>query len=81
MRRRPVTPAGQEALAEALAATDLVLDARAQVHRYADVRRRAVLKANRNGASYGTIAAHLGISVPGAQQLVNAAKKAEEAAP
>ncbi|GAC1439365.1 MAG: hypothetical protein NVSMB55_00590 [Mycobacteriales bacterium] len=66
-----------EALAEARAASDLLRDARLQVRMWAERRRRAVLDANRGGASYGTIAASLGVSHASVQQLVNQATQRE----
>jgi DNA-directed RNA polymerase specialized sigma24 family protein len=76
-RRRAVTPEGRDALAEARAVTDQVRDARSLMAGLAAARRAAVLRANRGGASYGVIAAELGISHASAQQLVNAGKAQE----
>lgn len=77
--RRPSVPTaeGREALAEARMITDLIRDGRESVHLLADRRRRAVLKANRCGASYKTIASELQVSPAHVQQLVNAAKARE----
>lgn len=76
-RRRTVTPEGEEALAEAQAATDLVRSARTELAEHAARRRAAVLCANIHGATYSVIAARLGISVPGVQRLVDEARRAE----
>jgi DNA-directed RNA polymerase specialized sigma24 family protein len=74
-RRRDLTAAGAQALAEAQAATDQVRDVRALMCRIAEARRDAVLRANQGGASYGTIAKALGISPGNVQQIVIAARR------
>lgn len=71
---RPLTPAAREALGLAAAATDLVRDALEQMQTYADCRRRAVLRAVREGATYSRVAAELGVSVGSVQHLVDSAR-------
>lgn len=76
---RPVSPEARDALADALAAGDLVHDAREQMTVHADLRRRAVLRASRAGASHRRIAAALGVSPGNVGQLVEQARVREAA--
>lgn len=68
-----VTAEGREALTEAVFAADLVRDHRQQATRYAAQRARAVMRANKHGASYRQIAEALSVSIGMVQQWMRAA--------
>lgn len=73
MRPGVVTAQGQEALAEARAAADLVRDHREQARFYAVQRCLAVRRASELGASYRLIAAALGVSDADIEEGLSAA--------
>ena len=78
MRPGVITPEGQDALAEAVVAADLVRDHRDQAAGYAAQRARAVQSASRHGVSYRQIARALGVSIGMVQQWMRAALRLEQ---
>lgn len=73
-------PEAREALADAVAATDLVRDAREEMQAHADRRRAAILAASRAGVPQRRIALELGVSPGNISALVDSARQREAAA-